>query len=50
MNIQYFFAGLLITSICLAFANSAQVNNESIFIVGVFMSVVWGMLSVIRNK
>ena len=52
--IQYFFVnfiiGLLITSICLAFANSAQVNNESIFIVGVFMSVVWGMLSVIRKE
>lgn len=52
--VQYFFVnfiiGLFITSICLAFANNAQVNNESIFIFGVFMSVVWGMLSVMRKE
>lgn len=45
-----FIIGLFITSICLAFANSAQVNNESIFMAGVFISAVWGMLSVIRKE
>lgn len=45
-----FIIGLFITSICILFANSAEVNNESIFIVGVFMSAVWGMLSVMRKE
>ena len=44
-----FIAGILITSICLFFANIAGVNNESIFLFGSFISVIWGMLSVMRN-
>ena len=52
--VQYFFVnfiiGLFITSICLLFANIAEVNNESIFLVGVFMSAFWGMLSVIKKE
>lgn len=45
-----FIIGLFITSICILFANNAEVNNESIFIVGVFMSAVWGMLSLMRKE
>lgn len=45
-----FIIGLLITSICILFANIAQINNESIFMVGVFMSAVWGMLSMMRKE
>ena len=52
--VQYFFVnfivGLFITSICLLFANIAEVNNESIFLAGVFMSAFWGMLSVIKKE
>ena len=52
--VQYFFVnfiiGLFITSICLLFANIAEVNNESIFLVGVFMSAFWGMLSVMKKE
>lgn len=52
--VQYFFVhfiiGLFITSICILFANIEQINNESIFIVGVFMSAFWGMLSVIKKE
>ena len=52
--VQYFFIkfiiGLFITSILILFANIAEVNNESIFLVGVFMSAFWGMLSVIKKE
>ena len=52
--VEYFFVnfivGLFITSICLLFANIAEVNNESIFLAGVFMSAFWGMLSVIKKE
>ena len=52
-SLQYFFAksiiGLFITSIFIFFANCAEVNNESILLGGVLLSVVWGMLSLIKN-
>ena len=52
--VQYFLMnfiiGLFVTSICLLFANIAEVNNESIFIGGAFMSVIWGMLSVMKKE
>lgn len=48
-SLQYFFVhfiiGLFVTSICILFANIAEVNNESIFMAGVFISAVWGILS-----
>lgn len=46
----HFIIGLFVTSICILFANIAEVNNESIFMAGVFMSVVWGMLSFMRKE
>ena len=52
-SLQCFFAkfiiGLFITSILIFFANIAEVNNESILLGGVFLSVVWGMLSMMKN-
>ena len=52
-SLQCFFVkfviGLFITSILILFANIAEVNNESIFMGGVLLSVVWGMLSLMRN-
>lgn len=42
--------GLFITSICILFANNEEINNESIFMLGVFMSTVWGMLSLMRKE
>ena len=45
-----FIIGLFVTSICILFANIEQINNESIFIVGVFMSAVWGMFSVMKKE
>lgn len=53
-SLQYFFVhfiiGIFITSICILFANLAEVNNESIFMAGVFISAVWGILSFMRKE
>lgn len=45
-----FIIGIFITSICILFANLAEVNNESIFMAGVFISAVWGILSFMRKE
>ena len=46
----HFIIGLFVTSVCILFANIAEVNNESIFMTGVFISAVWGILSFMRKE
>lgn len=46
----HFIIGIFVTSICILFANIAEVNNESIFMAGVFISAVWGILSFMRKE